>query len=180
MHRFVAVLWCSVCVFGGAARGQTASIGAIHAQAGAVLTFHLQTRLNPADRNEMDVLPRGTVLRVKLLNGVDSSVDHDGSEFHGAVVDSVLAGDKVIVHAESEVRGILVLLRSRNHPEGFRYELMVTSLTDHEKTYDLTASLNPSFSDAGGPTAANSKAEAPREPRPAEAGGSNLPAPLHD
>jgi hypothetical protein len=180
MHRFAAVLLCSVCVFGGAARGQTANIGAIHARPGAVLTFHLQTRLNPADRNEMDVLPHGTVLRVKLLNGVDSSVDHDGSEFHGAVVDSVLAGDKVIVHAESEVRGILVLLRSKNHPEGFRYELLVTSLTDHEKTYDLTASLNPSFFDAGAPAAANSKAEVPREPRPAGAGGATLQAPLHN
>jgi len=180
MHRFAAVLLYSVCVFGGAARGQTANIGAIHAQPGAVLTFHLQTRLNPADRNEMDVLPHGTVLRVKLLNGVDSSVDHDGSEFHGAVVDSVLAGDKVIVHADSEVRGILVLLRSKNHPEGFRYELLVTSLTDHEKTYDLTASLNPSFFDAGAPAAANSKAEVPREPRPAEAGGATLQAPLHN
>jgi hypothetical protein len=58
-----------------------------------------------------------------------------------------------------------VLLRSRNHPEGFRYELLVTSLTDHEKTYDVTASLNPSFFDAGAP---------------AEAGGATVQAPLHD
>ncbi len=180
MHRIAAVLLCSVCVFGGAARGQTANIVAVHEQAGAVLTFHLQTRLNPADPNVMDVLPRGTVLRVKLLSGVDSSVDRDGSEFRGAVVDSVLAGDKVVVHAESEVRGILVLLRSRNHPEGFRYELLVTSLTDHEKTYALTASLNPSFFDAGSPAEANSKAEASREVRPTEAGSPKLPAPLHD
>jgi len=40
-----------------------------------VLTFHLHTRLNPTDRNEMDVLPRGTVIRVKMLNGIDSSVE---------------------------------------------------------------------------------------------------------
>jgi hypothetical protein len=180
MHRFASVLLCSVCVFGGAARGQTANIGAIHAQPGAVLTFHLQTRLNPPDRNEMDVLPRGTAIRVKLLNGVDSSVDRDGSEFRGEVVDSVSAGDKIIVHSESEVRGILVLLRSKNHPEGFRYELLVTSLTDHEKTYDVTASLNPSFFDAGAPAPANSKAEAPREPKADEAGSSSLQAPPHN
>jgi len=29
--------------------------------------------------------------------------------------------------------GDLVLLRSKNHPEGFRYELLVTELTDHEQ-----------------------------------------------
>ncbi len=48
---------------------------------------------------------------------------------------------------------------AKNHPEGFRYELLVTSLTDHTKTYDLTASLNPSFLDAGEPAHPISKAE---------------------
>jgi hypothetical protein len=164
MHRFGLVLLCSLCVFGGTARGQNASIEPIHAQLGAVLTFHLQTRLNPSARNEMDGLPRGTVIRVKMLNGVDSSVDRDGSVFHGEVVDSVSDGNKVIVHRESEVRGMLVLLRSKNHPEGFRYELLLTSLTDHAKTYNMTASLNPSFFDPGAPPAPISKTEMMRDP----------------
>jgi hypothetical protein len=178
MHRFAAVILCSVCVFGGTARGQNAHIEPIHAQPGAVLTFHLQTRLNPADKNEMDALPRGTVIRVKMLDEVDSSVNHDGSEFHGEVVDSVSAGSKVIVHSESEVRGILVLLRSKNHPEGFRYELLVTSVTDHARTYDLTASLNPSFLDAGAAAPPNSKAETQRDPSTKDTGSANLPSPL--
>jgi len=178
MHRFGLVFLCFVCVFQGTARGQNANIEPIHAQPGAVLAFHVQTRLNPTDRNEMDVLPKGTVLRVKMLNGVDSGVDRDGSEFHGEVVESVSAGSKVIVHPESEVRGILVLLRSKNHPDGFRYELLVTSLTDHAKTYDVTASLNPSFFDAGAPAPPTSKAEAPRDPRANEAGSSSLQSPV--
>jgi hypothetical protein len=179
MHRLAVVILCSVCVFAVAARGQNASIEPVHAPAGTVLTFHLQTRLNPADGNEMDVLPKGTVLRVKVLKGVDSSVDADGSAFHGMVVDSVSAGSKIVVHSESEVSGILVLLRSRSHPEGFRYELLVTSLTDHEKTYDLTASLNPSFFEtvAGAPV---SKTEAQKEPRTGDANPANAPSPLRD
>lgn len=180
MHRFGVVFLCSLCVFGGTARGQNANIQPIHAQLGAVLTFHLQTRLNPSSRNEMDGLPRGTVIRVKMLNGVDSSVDRDGSEFHGEVVDSVSAGSKVIVHRESEVRGMLVLLRSKNHPEGFRYELLVTSLTDHAKTYNLTASLNPSFIDAAVPTSPDTQAETQRDSRTNEAGSSALQTPLHN
>jgi hypothetical protein len=180
MHRIAAVFLCTVCVFTVAARGQSAKIEAVHAPIGTVLAFHLQTRLNPADRNEMDVLPRGTVIRVKMLSGVDSSVDRDGSEFHGEVVESVSTGSKIIVHSESAVRGILVLLRSRNHPEGFRYELLVTSLTDHEKTYDVTASLNDSFFDAGAPPAAIAKSGGQSEAKPAEAGGASLPSPLHD
>ena len=180
MHRFAAVFLCSVCVFIGAAHGQNASIEPVQAASGTVLTFHLQTRLNPADRNEMDVLPKGTVLRVKLLNGIDSSLDGDGSEFHGEVMDSVSAGDKIIVHSEAEVRGMLVLLRSRNHPEGFRYELLVTSLTDQAKTYDVTASLNPSFFDGGTSAPPVSKAEAQPEPKSNGAGGSSLQSPVHN
>jgi hypothetical protein len=163
MHRFVAVCLCTVSVFTAAVRGQNTKIEAVHAPLGTVLTFHLQTRLNPTDPNEMDVLPRGTVIRVKMLSGVDSTVDRDGSEFHGEVVEPVYANGKVIVHPDSEVSGILVLLRSRNHPEGFRYELLVTSVTDHAKTYDLTASLNPSFVDAGAPPPVASKPEEPTD-----------------
>jgi hypothetical protein len=117
---------------------------------------------------------------VRMLNGVDSNVDRDGSEFHGEVVDSVSEGSRVIVHSESEVRGMLVLLRSKNHPEGFRYELLVTSLTDHTKTYDLTASLNPSFFDDVEPAHPISKAEAQRDSRANEAGTSSLQSPLHN
>jgi len=180
MHRFGLLFLCYMCVFGGTVRGQDANIEPIHTQQGAVLTFYLQTRLNPPDRNELDVLPHGTVIRVKMLSGVDSSVDRDGSEFHGVVVDSVSAGNKVIVHSESDVRGILVLLRSKNHPDGFRYELLVTSVTDHAKTYDVTASLNPSFFDASAAVPPTSKAEAPRDPRTNHGSGANLPSTLHN
>lgn len=180
MHRFAAVLLCTVCVFAVAARGQNAKIEAVRAPLGTVLTFHLQTRMNPADPNEIDVLPRGTVIRVKLLSGVDSTADRDGSEFHGEVVEPVYADGKVILHPESGVRGILVLLRSRNHPEGFRYELLVTSVTDHAKTYDLTASLNPSFVDAVAPAPGASKPEEPTDRKANDGSGANLPSSLHN
>jgi hypothetical protein len=53
------------------------------------------------------------------------------------------------------VRGILALLRSRSHPDGFRYELLITRLTDHGKSYVLTASLKPSLADSPVPSPAN-------------------------
>ncbi len=166
MHRFALAVLCLICVLAGTAHGQTTSIEPIRAQLGSVQSFHLQTRLNPADKNEVDILPKGTILRVKMLNTVDSSVDRDGAQFHGIVVESVAAGNEVIVHSESEVRGILVLLRSRNHPQGFRYELLVTGVTDHGKNYALTASLNPSFVDAVAPTASSPKPEPLEVPSP--------------
>jgi len=180
MHRFAAVFLCTLCGFTVAARGQNTKLEAVRAPLGTVLTFHLQTRMNPADPNEMDVLPRGTAIRVKMLSGVDSTVDRDGSEFRGETVEAVFADGKVILHPESEVRGILALLRSRNHPEGFRYELLVTSVTDHAKTYDLTASLNPSFVDAVASAPAASKPEEPTERKANDASGANLPSLLHN
>jgi hypothetical protein len=84
-----------------------------------------------------------------MRDPIDSGVDHDGDEFHGSIVAPLALAGEVIVHSEAEVRGLLVLLRSRSHPHGFRYELLVTGLTDRGKSYDLTASLNPSFLDPG-------------------------------
>jgi hypothetical protein len=108
-----------------------------------------------------------------MLNPVDSSADRDGAEFHGVVVSDLSLGDDVLIHADSEVIGILVLLRSKNHPDGFRYELLLTELIDHGKSYPLTASLNTSFYDAASqpspapsPAAMPMKAEEKELPKP--------------
>jgi hypothetical protein len=86
---------------------------------------------------------------VKIQDHLDSSVDHDGAEFHGVIVAPVVSANETIVHSGAEVRGILALLRSKNHPDGFRYELLITHLTDHGKSYSLTASLGASFFEGG-------------------------------
>jgi len=76
---------------------------------------------------------------------VDSAVDRDGTEFRGLVVSAVVSGDEIIVHPNAEIHGVLVLLRSKSHPDGFRYELLITGMKDQGKFYDVTASLNPSL-----------------------------------
>src|SRR5690242_1033225 len=43
----------------------------LHIAAGTVLTFHLQTRFNPENKNKIDLLPTGTALQVKMLDTVD-------------------------------------------------------------------------------------------------------------
>ena len=145
MRRLVVAILCFIGVLTATARGQNSGIEPIRAAAGTVLTFHLQTRLNQTSGDALDILPRGTLLRVKILESIDSSVNRDGSGFHGSMVSAVVSGDEVVIHSDAEVRGLFVLLRSRSHPEGFRYELLITGLTDGGKSYSLTASLNPSF-----------------------------------
>jgi hypothetical protein len=164
-----------LCAFGAqaiAVYGQSTGIQPVHVAAGTVLTFYSQTRLNPAAGNALDVLPKGTVLRVKLLESIDSSVDRDGLEFRGSLVTPLAFGNEVLVRSDAEVRGLLVLLRSKSHPQGFRYDLLITSVTDNGKSYDLTASLNPSFFEAAGQQASNANSatrQSAKGPQPSTA-----------
>jgi hypothetical protein len=158
MHRYAVGVLCFVSMFAGAVDGQKTTIDPVAIPAGTVLTFHLQTRLAPDAGDEIDMLPKGTAVRVKVLKAIDSAVDADGSEFRGLLVSPLTSGDHVIVHSDAQAQGILALLRSHNHPEGFRYELLLTRITDQGKTYELTASLNPSLLDTA-PTTTPTSAE---------------------
>ena len=163
MGRFLLVL--SLCLgVGSIASGQNSIIKPVHVPSGTILTFYLQTRLSSTDLNVVDLLPKGTQLNVKILDSVDSSVNRDGSEFRGIVASPVVSRDGVVIHAEAEVRGLFVLLRSKNHPEGFRYELLITGITDGGKTLQITASLNPSFLDNSSQSSGSSKTNDPPVP----------------
>jgi hypothetical protein len=106
MCRYAIAVLCLVGLFASPVLGQKTGVEPIHATTGTVLTFYVQTRLQANNGNEADALAKGTVIYVKLLDSIDSSLDRDGAEFHGVVVSPILSGDAVIVHAESEVQGL--------------------------------------------------------------------------
>jgi hypothetical protein len=172
MSRFLALALFAVGVFAVSSPAQVSSstIEPIRVPAGSILAFHLQTRLRHNAADPLDALPQGTVFHVKILTSIDSIANRDGSEFHGSVVSDLSLGDGVVIHADSEVRGLLVLLRSKTHPDGFRYELLLTELTDHGKSYPVSASLNSSFYDAGAqppsPASSPAKVEQSESPKP--------------
>ena len=157
MRRPTLAIVCYLSIMTGAVSGQAAGIEPIHVPAGTVLTFYLQTRLNPANGNAIDLLPKGTELNIRILDAIHSDLTRDGAEFRGVVVSPLVSKDEVVIHADAEVRGLFALLRSKNHPEGFRYELLITGITDGGKLFQLTASLNPSFLDSARQEAAKSK-----------------------
>ena len=126
----------------------------IHVPAGTTLTFYVQTRLNSEDATAVDLLPKGTQLIVKVLEPIDSTTSRDGSEFHGVVTSPVVSGGETVIRADAEAKGLFVLLRSKNHPDGFRYELLISEISDGGKPIRLTASLNTSFFDAPSQTSA--------------------------
>src|SRR6266702_8489581 len=161
MRRLVLAAVFYLSVMSGAAWSRNAGLKPVRIPAGTVITFYLQTRLNPADGNVIDLFPKGTVLSIKVLDEINSDVTRDGAEFRGVVVAPVVSRDEVVIHADAAVRGLFALLRSRNHPDGFRYELLITGIADGGKLFQLTASLNPSFQDptqtAGGTNAKGSE-----------------------
>jgi hypothetical protein len=114
---------------------------------GTIVTFHVQSRLRPEMDDTLSRMRQGTVMQVKLLDTIDSTQDRDGSPFRGTLMATIGSG-RAIVHADAEVRGMLVLLRSRSHPNGFRYELMVTSISEAGQSHPLSAFLSPSLFEA--------------------------------
>ena len=134
MKRIVPAALSLLAALTIATYGQAFKVGPVRVSAGTVLTFYLHARLNTTNGDGVDGLPKGTLLRVKMLDSIDSAVNGDGTEFHGTVVSGLASSGEIVIHPDSEVRGILALLRSRSHPDGFRYELLITSLTDHGKS----------------------------------------------
>jgi hypothetical protein len=176
MRGFLPVVLCVAGAFATSAYGQSAGIQPIHVAIGTTLTFYSQTRLNPGTGNILDELPKGTALKVKMLESIDSSTDRDGLEFRGALITPLVSGNEIIVHSDAEVRGLLVLLRSRNHPEGFRFELLVTSISENGKSYELTASLNPSFFETASQHTSNPAPVAPEPAKEQQPAITRLPA----
>ena len=90
-----------------------------------------ETRLKPTEGDALDALPRGTAVHVMMLDSIDSGVNRDGDSFQAVVVSPLVSGGMVVIHSDAKARGVLALLRSQSHPEGFRYALLLTGLTDH-------------------------------------------------
>jgi hypothetical protein len=140
-----AIVAAIVTLFAVPSFSQSASIAPLEIPAGAVVNFQLQSRLKPSASDPADALPAGTPLRVKLLDTIDSHIDQDGSAFQGVLVSPLEENNHVILGANAQVHGLFALLRSQRHPEGFRYELLVTTVVDGGKSYVVTASLDHSL-----------------------------------
>jgi hypothetical protein len=85
MVSSVVRVLCVISLLGSPAFGQSARLDPLRFAAGTLLRFHTQTRMNTDSGNETDLLPKGTILEVKLLDSIDSGSAQDGTEFRGTV-----------------------------------------------------------------------------------------------
>lgn len=160
-----AIVAAIAVLFAAPSFSQSASIRPLQIPAGAIVNFELQSRLNPSASDPADALPAGTKMRVKILGNIDSRVDQDGSAFQGILVSPLEQNNHVVLEANAQVKGLFALLRSKQHPEGFKYDLLVTNVVDGGRSYVVTASLDPSLFE---PTATQTAAEASVVESPAE------------
>ena len=148
MRRVPALAVCFLGFFAPAVRGQSLSVKPIQIESGMVLNFRLQTRIQASAGDPLNTFPDGTVLPVKMLDSAHLWADADGVPFRGTVVGSLMVADHVVIHPGAEVRGLQILLRNRNHPDGFRYELLITDLIDQGEAHTITASFDPASGEA--------------------------------
>jgi hypothetical protein len=141
---------CVLALFAVAAYGQDLSLKPIRFESGTVFSFRLQTRLQTSSEDMMNSLPSGTVLQIKMLASAQRDADADGAPFRGTVVSPISYGGQVLIHSAATVEGIQILLRNRAHPDGFRYELLITDLTDQGQSYTITAFFDPALTEEDG------------------------------
>ena len=72
---------------------------------GAVVS--LAILLTPAVHAQSNQLLQGTQLRLALLNGLSTSVAHDGDPFTAVVVEPVLLGGELVLPAGARVHGLV-------------------------------------------------------------------------
>lgn len=63
-------------------------------------------------------IPAGTSVRVQMIDGVDSAVNHTGDVFHAALAAPIVVDGQIVVPAGTEVYAKLVTAKSAGHMTG--------------------------------------------------------------
>lgn len=87
-------------------------------------------------------IPAGTVITVRLIDGIDTSRNHAGDEFAASVNSPVVVGDRVVIPQNAEARVRLVESRSAGHMTGqSEVELELSKLMVGSTTYNVETSV---------------------------------------
>ena len=85
-------------------------------------------------------IPSGTVITVRMIDSVDSSVNRAGEEFAASLEAPVVVGDKVVIQRGADARVRLNQVSSAGHVQGrSEVQLELVSITANGTTYKLTS-----------------------------------------
>lgn len=84
-------------------------------------------------------VPDGTVLNVRLIDGIDTSRSQAGEVFRGTLDTPVVVGDKVAIPADADVTGRIVAAKQAGHYAGqSALALELTQVSYNGKTYQIS------------------------------------------
>lgn len=86
-------------------------------------------------------IPAGTSIRVQMIDGVDSSVNHTGDTFHASLASPIVVDNQVIVPTGTDVYVKLVNAKSAGHISGqSELALELARMEFQGKSYGLSSS----------------------------------------
>lgn len=86
-------------------------------------------------------VPAGTTLSIRMIDGIDSSVNQAGEIFHASLDQPVVVGDQVVVPKDADVYVRLANVASAGHIKGrSALELQLVKLEFQGQSYPLTSS----------------------------------------
>lgn len=96
----------------------------------------------PPPEPERVTIPSGSVVSVRLIDGIDSAKNRPGEEFAASLAAPIVVGNRVVIPNGSDARVRLVEAKSAGHMTG-RSELRVelVELTANGLRYDVRSSL---------------------------------------
>jgi len=85
-------------------------------------------------------VPSGTVISVRMIDSIDSSVNRAGEEFAASLEAPIVVGDKVVIQRGADARVRLNQVSSAGHVQGrSELQLELVSLTANGTTYNVTS-----------------------------------------
>ncbi|MBZ5661205.1 MAG: BON domain-containing protein [Acidobacteriia bacterium] len=86
-------------------------------------------------------IPAGTSVRVQMIDGVDSAVNHTGDTFHATIASPIVVDNQIVVPAGTDVYLKLVNAKSAGHMTGqSQLALELTRMEFQGKSYGLASS----------------------------------------
>lgn len=86
-------------------------------------------------------IPAGTTMAIRMIDGVDSSVNQPGEIFHASLDAPIMVGDQVVVPKDADVYVRLASVSSAGHFKGkSELELQLVKLEFQGQSYPLTSS----------------------------------------
>ena len=95
----------------------------------------------PPPRTRTVEVPAGTTVSIRMIDSIDSAVNHTGEEFHASLANPIVVGDEIVVPKDADVTVRLAQASSAGHISGrSELRLELVKLDYQGRSYPLVSS----------------------------------------